>query len=47
MQSSEDKLNSDFYLCKGTTLWYVAHRLNEGMNTNAATALNALWKKLV
>ena len=101
MQSSEDKLNSDFYLCESTlfivddpaameqrygcfqtldgtdpeegdvlsvadfalplqdtalandvqsessTLWYAARRLNEGMNADAAAALNALWEKLV
>ena len=100
MQSSEDKLNSDFYLCESTlfivdaptameqrygcfqtldgtdpedgdvlsvadfalplqdtalanvqressTLWYAARRLTEGMNADAAAALNALWEKLV
>ena len=91
MQSSEDKLNSDFYLCESalfivddptaldgtdpeegdvlsvadfalplqdtalandvqsesSTLWYAARRLNEGMNADAAAALNALWEKLV
>ena len=100
MQSSEDKLNSDFYLCESTlfiiddpaameqrygcfqtldgtdpeegdvltvsdftlplqgtalaglqnkssTLWYAARRLNEGMDADAAAALNdALWEKL-
>ena len=100
MQSSEDKLNSDFYLCDSTlfiiddpaameqrygcfqtldgtdpeegdvltvsdftlplqgtalaglqnessTLWYAARRLNEGMDADAAAALNdALWEKL-
>ena len=100
MQSSEDKLNSDFYLCESTlflvddpaameqrygcfqtldgtdpeegdvlsvadfalpltdtaldnlqiessTLWYAARRLNEGMDADAAAAMNALWEKLV
>lgn len=101
MESSEDKLNSDFYLCESmifivddpaameqrygcfrlldgtdpeegdvlsvadfalplqdtalandvqsesSTLWYAARRLNEGMNADAAAALNALWEKLV
>lgn len=100
MQSSEDKLNSDFYLCESTlflvddpaameqrygcfqtldgtdpeegdvlsvadfalpltdtaldnlqsessTLWYAAHRLNEGMDADTTAALNALWEKLV
>ena len=100
MQSSEDKLNSDFYLCESTlfivddptameqrygcfqtldgtdpeeedvlsvadfalplqdtslanvqnessTLWYAARRLNEGMDADAAAALNALWERLM
>ena len=100
MQSSEDKLNSDFYLCESalfivddptameqrygcfqtldgtdpeegdvlsvadfalplqdtalanvqnesSTLWYAARRLNEGMDADAAAALNALWERLM
>ena len=100
MESSEDKLNSDFYLCESiifivddpaameqkygcfrrldgtdpqegdrvsvadfalplqdtslanvqnesSTLWYAARRLNEGMDADAAAALNALWERLM
>ena len=32
---------------ESSTLWYAARRLNEGMNADAAAALNALWEKLV
>ena len=32
---------------ESSTLWYAARRLNEGMDADAAAALNALWEKLV
>lgn len=31
---------------ESATLWYAARRLNEGMDADAAAALNALWEKL-
>ena len=100
MESSEEKLNSDFYLCESTlfivddpaameqryacfqtldgtdpqdsgtaalsdyavlledtalagltdeygTVWYVARRLNDGMDTDAIDRTSALWEKLM
>ena len=32
---------------ESSTLWYAARRLNEGMDADAAAALNALWERLM